>query len=209
MNYTKTLRNYCLQNPGKLFDVGFMAEKYFPMIPYKSYLKILNRLQDEKILTLVSKGVYLIGEGDVDEAIRRNYMDDCNGMTVGRQMLYEQGIVSQPPEVIEIRTRGISSKHKTVGKYRLTYTDLYFGEAEKNLIRILNIIEIAHTLSADEQVACAQFLKENLPGYNEFRLEDVLRAIRYSYATIITLDTMLTAAKIKNNVIRIYKKIDA
>ena len=49
MNYTKTLRNYCLQNPGKLFDVGFMAEKYFPMIPYKSYLKILNRLQDEKI----------------------------------------------------------------------------------------------------------------------------------------------------------------
>ena len=209
MNYTKTLRNYCLQNPGKLFDVGFMAEKYFSMIPYKSYLKILNRLQDENILTLVSKGIYLIGEGDVDEAILHCYMDNCNGVTVGRQMLYEQGIVSQPPEVIEIRTRGISSKHKTVGKYRLTYTNLFFDEPEKNLIRILDIIEIAHTLSADEQVACVQFLKENLSGYNEFRLEDVLRAIRYSYATIITLDTMLTAAKIKNNVIRIYKKVDA
>ena len=36
------------------------------MIPYKSYLKILNRLQDKNILTLVSKGVNLIGEGDVD-----------------------------------------------------------------------------------------------------------------------------------------------
>lgn len=63
MNYTKTLRKYCLQNPGRLFDAGYMAEKYFHMIPYKSYLKILNRLQDENILMFVSKGVYLDRRG--------------------------------------------------------------------------------------------------------------------------------------------------
>ena len=208
MNYTKTLRNYCLQNNGKLFDAGYMAQKNFHMIPYKSYLKILNRLQDENILTLVSKGVYLIGEGDVDDAIERCYMENNKGMTVGQQMLYEQGIISQPPEVFEIRTSGISSKHKTVGKYRLIYTKLYFDEAEKNLIRILNIIEIAHTLSADEQVACARFLEKNLPRYNEFRLEAVLRAIHYSYATIVSLQTMLDAAGIKNHCLEIFKKVD-
>ena len=34
MNYTKTIRNYCLQNKGDLFDVSYMKDSYFEMVPY-------------------------------------------------------------------------------------------------------------------------------------------------------------------------------
>ena len=57
MNYTKTIRQFCKQNRGELFDAGKMAEDYFSMIPYKTLLKILNRLQSEGLLTHFSKGV--------------------------------------------------------------------------------------------------------------------------------------------------------
>ncbi len=63
-NYTKTIREFCLQNKGDLFDVSYMKDKYFEMVPYKTLLKILNRLEEEKILTCVSKGVFLICKED-------------------------------------------------------------------------------------------------------------------------------------------------
>lgn len=34
MNYTKTIREFCLQNKGDLFDVSYMKDKYFEMVPY-------------------------------------------------------------------------------------------------------------------------------------------------------------------------------
>ncbi len=72
MSYTKTLRQYCLQHNGSILDVAWLADRYFPMVPYKSLLKILNRLRGEGIITAVSKGVYLIGDSDLD-TIRKNY----------------------------------------------------------------------------------------------------------------------------------------
>lgn len=53
-----------MQNKGDLFDVSYMKDKYFEMVPYKTLLKILNRLEEEKILTCVSKGVFLICKED-------------------------------------------------------------------------------------------------------------------------------------------------
>lgn len=50
MNYTKTIREFCRQNPGKIFDVSYMGTTYFTMVPYKTMLKILNRLEIEGLV---------------------------------------------------------------------------------------------------------------------------------------------------------------
>ena len=47
MIYTKVLRNYCLQNPGIVFDISNEYKGHFNMIPYHSYIKILHRLAEE------------------------------------------------------------------------------------------------------------------------------------------------------------------
>ncbi len=44
MNDTKTLREFCLQNKGKIFDAQYELETRFLLVPYKTLLKILNRL---------------------------------------------------------------------------------------------------------------------------------------------------------------------
>ena len=48
MNYTKTIRKYCLSNPETVFDASNMMQTHFAMVPYKTLLKILNRLEEKK-----------------------------------------------------------------------------------------------------------------------------------------------------------------
>ena len=45
MNYTKTIREFCLQNKGDLFDVSYMKDKYFEMVPYKVLLASLDKYE--------------------------------------------------------------------------------------------------------------------------------------------------------------------
>lgn len=93
MNYTKFVREYCKNNSGAFFDVSKLKNTEFSEVPYKTLLKILNRLEEEGLLNHVSKGVYFIGEKLVDEElIFDEYVDDGKGMFVGYQLFYEVGI---------------------------------------------------------------------------------------------------------------------
>ena len=104
MNYTKTIREFCLQNKGDLFDVSYMKDKYFEMVPYKTLLKILNRLEEEKILTCVSKGVFLIcKEGrSLEDAIEERYVEGGRGMFAGYSMFNDLEITDYYPDYNEI-----------------------------------------------------------------------------------------------------------
>ena len=56
MNYTKALRSFCLQNKGKVLDSAELHKQYFEFVPYKTFLKVLNRLRDEGLLIAIDKG---------------------------------------------------------------------------------------------------------------------------------------------------------
>ena len=93
MNYTKLVREYCKNNSGAIFDVSKLKDTEFTEVPYKTLLKILNRLEEECLLSAVSKGVYFIGEKPVDEElIFDEYVDDGKGMFVVYQKGYPNGI---------------------------------------------------------------------------------------------------------------------
>ena len=210
MNYTKTLRQYCLQHNGSILDVACLADRYFPMVPYKSLLKILNRLRDEGIITSVSKGVYLIGDGDLDDAIWKYYLGSSHGMFIGDQLFYEEGILSEAPEVAEIITNAIVTDHKTIGKYHLTKVDLFFSVYERELICILNILEKGYTLSMDAQVKCAQYLADHLfPVYSDRVWREIVQAMHIPYSTVVKMHETLTANRIKNDCIGIYNELNA
>ena len=49
MNYTKTIREYC-QNKGMIFDMSYELKKHFSIVPYRTFCKILSRLEEEGIL---------------------------------------------------------------------------------------------------------------------------------------------------------------
>ena len=93
MNYTKFVREYCKNNSGAFFDVSKLKDAEFSEVPYKTLLKILNRLEEEGLLKPVSKGVYFIGEKPVDEElVFDEYVDDGKGMFVGYQLFNDVGV---------------------------------------------------------------------------------------------------------------------
>ena len=56
MIYTKAVREYCLQNEGIVFDISKEYKNHFSMMPYKTFCKILGRLEEEGILVRESHG---------------------------------------------------------------------------------------------------------------------------------------------------------
>ena len=129
MNYTKLVREYCKNNSRAIFDVSKLKDTEFAEVPYKTLLKILNRLEEEGLLSAVSKGVYFIGENSVNEVlIFDEYVDDEKGMFVGYQLFNDVGISDYVDCKIEIYTNNIKAKQKSVGQYLLKRVDLEFND---------------------------------------------------------------------------------
>ena len=84
------------------------------MDPYKTLLKILNRLVVEGIVTCVSKGVYLIREEgrELDEAIIDRFISNGHGMYSGYTLFNDLEITEQQNDCVEIYTNRISSQTK-------------------------------------------------------------------------------------------------
>ena len=47
MNYTQTIRNYINERKGEFFEITYERKKYFHIIPDKTIIKVLYRLEDE------------------------------------------------------------------------------------------------------------------------------------------------------------------
>lgn len=62
MIYTKQAREYCGKSSKELIDISVVRNTVFADIPYKTFLKIFNRLEEEEIEKAISKDVYSNGE---------------------------------------------------------------------------------------------------------------------------------------------------
>lgn len=113
VNYTKQIREYCKMNNNAIIDVSIAKNTVFADIPYKTLLKIFNRLEEEGIVTTVSKGVYSIGKKMIDERkILSEYTNNSNGMVVGYKLFNDLGLTAYTDKKIEIYTNAITTKQK-------------------------------------------------------------------------------------------------
>ncbi len=210
MNYTKTLREFCLQNKGKIFDVQYELETRFSLVPYKTLLKILNRLEAEEVVTKISKGVYLVNGRDVDKdgAIMEYYVEHFRGMLGGTAMYNYYDISDDYAEVVEIYTNRITSNHKTIGKYLLTKFNIRFYDEVKGLITTLELIQKVNSIKEIDYIRYNEEREFGLSCYSDTIFKEIVLNHRYKYATIATLDILLNKYDIKNNALKIYKEID-
>lgn len=197
MNYTKTLRSFCLQNKGKVLDSAELHKQYFEFVPYKTFLKVLNRLRDEGLLIAIDKGVWKItGDGEKIDAgkddILSTYASEYNGMVVGYALYNSLGITDHEEEYTEIYTSRIPSKHKTIRKYKLTQAKhLLFSKDERDIITVLELIENRNHIIGGDPFMIAKAIEERLKSYSNLVLRDIVSNIRYQYSTVITLEHML------------------
>ena len=168
MNYTKLIREYCKNNSGAIFDVSKLKDTEFAEVPYKTLLKILNRLAEEGLLEPVSKGVYFIGEKPVDEElIFDEYVDDGKGMFVGYQLFNDVGISNYIDCKIAIYTNNIKSKQKSVGQYFLKKIDLEFDDDTVDLVALLEIIDVGYSMKGCDFMAYKKTVDMLLKSYSD------------------------------------------
>lgn len=206
MNYTKLIREYCKNNSGTFFDASKLKDTEFAEVPYKTLLKILNRLEEEGLLKPVSKGVYFIGEKPVDEElIFDEYVDDGKGMYVGYQLFNDLGISDYVDCKIEIYTSNIKAKQKSVGRYLLKRVDLEFNDDIVDLTALLEIIDTGYSMKGCDFMAYKKTVDMLLKSYSDSSFEKIIKAIRYKYSTIKQLSELLESNSIGNNCIDIFE----
>lgn len=208
MNYTKLVREYCKNNSGAIFDLSKLKDTEFSDVPYKTLLKILNRLEEEGLLKPVSKGVYFIGEKPVDEElIFDEYVDDGKGMLVGYQLFNDVGISDYVDCEIEIYTNNIKAKQKSVGRYLLKRVDLEFDDDIVDLVALLEIIDVGYSMKGCNFMAYKKTVDILLQSYSDSSFEKIVKAIRYKYSTIKQLSELLETNSIDNNCLHIFESI--
>ena len=206
MNYTKLVREYCKNNSGAIFDVSKLKDTEFAEVPYKTLLKILNRLEEEGLLKPVSKGVYFIGEKPVDEElIFDEYVDDGKGMFVGYQLFNDVGISDYVDCKIEIYTNNIKSKQKSVGQYFLKRVELEFDDDIVDLVALLEIFDAGYSMKGFDFMAYKKTVDMLLQSYSDSSFQKIVKAIRYEYSTIKKLSELLDANSIDNNCLDIFE----
>lgn len=206
MNYTKLIREFCKNNSGAIFDVSKLKDTEFAEVPYKTLLKILNRIEEEGVLSAVSKGVYFIDEKPVDEElIFDEYVDDGKGMFVGYQLFNDVGISDYVDCKIEIYTNNIKSKQKSVGQYLLKRVDLAFNDDIVDLVALLEIIDTGYSMDGFDFMAYKKTVNILLQSYSDSSFEKIIKAIRYKYSTIKQLSEFLEANSIDNNCLNIFE----
>ena len=206
MNYTKLIREYCKNNSGAIFDVSKLKDIEFAEVPYKTLLKILNRFEEEGLLSAVSKGVYFIGEKPVDEElIFGEYVDDGKGMFVGYQLFNDVGISDYVDRKIEIYTHNIKSKQKSVGQYFLKRVDLEFDDDIVDLIALLEIIDVGYLMKGCDFISYKKTVDMLLQSYSDSSFEKIVKAIHYKYSTIKQLSELLESNSIDNSCVDIFE----
>ena len=208
MNYTKTLREYCKTTPWKIFDVSYEMSERFKMVPYKTLLKALNRLEEEGLLETISKGVYLIKTGEpVEDPILAHYASEGRGVVVGYAMYNRYGITDHTEKPIRVYTNAMETETKNIGKeYVLMRLPIFFTDSVKNLIAALEILENGPEIIGQELSMRANALMQLLRNYKDPSLTYILRFHPYPYSTICSLDSILSDLKIQNEVLNIYRK---
>ncbi|MFH2117239.1 MAG: hypothetical protein ABII85_04250 [Bacillota bacterium] len=209
MNYTKTLREFCMQNQGRIFDVQYEQNHRFSLIPYKTLLKILNRLEDEQIVSSIAKGVYIVNsveDIDIDIVIKEYYIDHFSGMMIGKAMYNYYDIGDQDDDIIQIYTNKIISNNKAIDKYHLIKFDTFFYDEVVSLITALELIEKVNSIKDIDYIRYNEEKESGIKSYSDEIFKEIITHHLYKYSTIATLDELLNRFSIKNNLINIYKE---
>lgn len=206
VNYTKQVREYCEQHNNSLIDISIVRDSVFKDIPYKTLLKIFNRLEDDGIVHTVSKGLYCVGNKTVNnKKIISQYVSNGRGMIVGYSLFNSIGLTVYKDSKVEIYTNAITSKQKTIGDFLLKCVDLEFTDEIVDLISLLEILDVGFSMHGTDVLSYKRTTELLAQTYSDDNFRKVIKAIRYMYSTVLKLNELLARLNVKNACLEIYQ----
>lgn len=206
MNYTKKVREYCGKDSKGLIDISVVRNTVFSDIPYKTLLKIFNRLKEEGIVEIVSKGVYSIGKKKIDERkVLSEYTSNGKGMIVGYALFNKIGLTLYQDERIVIYTNAITTKQKSIGNLLLKKVDLIFTDEIIDLVSLLEILDIGFGIRGGDYLTYRNVVELLAKTCTDDNFKQVIVAVRYKYSTIVKLNELMNRLKINNLCMDLYQ----
>lgn len=207
MNYTKQVREYCEKNANSLIDISIIRNSVFSDIPYKTLLKIFNRLEDEGVVHTVSKGIYRVGNKITNSKdILNAYTQKGKGMVVGYTLFNNIGLTAYQDDKVEIYTNAIANKQKTIDDFLLKKVDLEFTDEIIDLISLLEILDVGISMKGADVLSYKRTVKLLALTYNDENFQTVNEVIRYKYSTIVKLNELLKRLDVENTCLEIYQE---
>lgn len=207
MNYTKQVREYCEKNANSLIDISIIRNSVFSDIPYKTLLKIFNRLEDEGVVHTVSKGIYRVGNKITNSKdILNAYTQKGKGMVVGYTLFNNIGLTAYQDDKVEIYTNAIANKQKTIDDFLLKKVDLEFTDEIIDLISLLEILDVGISMKGADVLSYKRTVELLALTYNDEDFQTVNEVIRYKYSTIVKLNELLKRLDVENTCLEIYQE---
>lgn len=205
MNYTKQVREYCEKHVNSLVDISIVRDSVFADIPYKTLLKIFNRLEYDGIVHTVSKGLYSIGNKVVNnKLILSRYTKNGKGMVAGYTLFNSIGLTATQEDRTVVFTNAIANKQKTIGNILLKRVDLEFTDEIIDLISLLEIIDVGFSMKGADYLSYKRTVELLALSYSDDNFRKVINAIQYKYSTVLKLSELLARLDIQNSCLNSY-----
>lgn len=207
MNYTAAIRQYIQDHPTDLFDVQYIQTNLYPLIDYRTILKIFDRLVAEGLIVKLDRGIFApvsaLPEGfyidtydphdpspAIEQLVLDYYTDDTNGIVL------ENAVYTN---------RLPSDKNKTVCSVKLTGADIVFDESAKKLVSLLNLIE-NHLKFPDYSLTDYAKTRDDLfaavaPDYSEELLLEIVSTFHFQAGTVSNFFNLLDQADITHSIL--------
>lgn len=207
--YTKMVREYINKNKGELFDSSYEHKKLFQLIPYKTYLKIIQRFVNENQMIRISKGIYAIpDEKGKYKSVKTYYTQYFSGMVVGEEMYFRSNLTPYESSEILIYTNLLSVNTRNINEYKLKYIDLTFFKERVNIITALEIIENQYKIRDINIKMYAMLIELAVYSYSDKDFEQIIKKIDYQYSTIEKFEEYLKVKGKYGNPLDIFKKLE-
>ena len=123
--------------------MSYEHKKHLEIVPYRTFCKILSRLEDEEIIKTYSEGLYIISSDNIKEDPAIDfYANENTGLVVGYKMYNDLGITEHTEKTIVIYTNAMETTIKNIGDdYKLILFNAMFDNHIKKLIICLELIE--------------------------------------------------------------------
>ncbi len=211
--FTKDIKQWILSlKDGEIILAKTAYLEHFLNMKEATFYQLLARLNQEKYIGKISKGLYYKPfKDDFDRLPKEDKLlnffinKNKNGLIIGANMLYKYNILSTMSDTFEIYTNLIEIKTcRYMSNLAVKYLNLDFKSISiSKIVEMLETIEIIDDYEDVNVKALYDYLTEFIEYYKEDDLYKVLECHNYKKRNLYTLMVILNSFNCENHLNRL------
>jgi len=193
----------------KIIDTQKIHKQKFNEIPESAFYKAVSRLAKSGEIERISKGIYCKpkkGRFGITISNERNILSyflgekKNKGVVIGYRLFNKYGLTTQISKTIELYSRVITQKKRTVRNILVHKSNLRFDTTTIKLIELLEILQEYKNIEDFNTNNFIKFIEEAVKYYDERTVERIIKSISYKKSTLASLRNVLEFFGLENTI---------